>query len=83
MLYYTHYLSYYMDRPTSKTLVTVGVAMQLGFSIAMPLVLFIGLGIWVDKKFGTLPLFTISGVVLSMVTSIIEIRQVIKSVQKK
>ncbi|MDP3963282.1 MAG: AtpZ/AtpI family protein [bacterium] len=72
-----------MDRPTSKTLITVGVALQLGFSIAMPLVLFIGVGIWIDKKFDVLPLFTIIGVLLSTATTVLEIMQVIKSVQRK
>lgn len=61
----------------------MGVALQLGFSIALPLVLFIGIGIWADKHFTTMPLFTILGVLLSMATSLIEIWQVIKSTQKK
>ena len=72
-----------MERPSSKTLVTAGVARQLGFGIALPLIFFIGVGIWLDKKYDLMPLFTMSGVVLSLAVSILEIYQVIKSTQKK
>ena len=60
----------------------MGIAMQLGFSIALPLILFIVLGIFADKKFGTMPLFTITGILLAFAVSILEIYQIIKSVQK-
>ena len=72
-----------MEKPTGKALITMGVAMQLGFSIALPLILFIVLGIFADKKLGTLPLFTIAGILLAMVVSIMEIYQIIKSTQRK
>lgn len=71
-----------MKRPSSKALIATGVAMQLGFSIALPLVFFIGVGIWLDKRYGLMPLFTITGVLLSLVVSVLEIYQVIKSTQK-
>jgi len=60
----------------------MGIAMQLGFSIALPLILFIVLGIFTDKKLGTMPLFTITGILLAFAVSILEIYQIIKSVQK-
>ncbi|MDO8557811.1 MAG: AtpZ/AtpI family protein [bacterium] len=70
-----------MEHPSSKALVTTGVALQLGFSIALPLVFFIGVGIWLDKRFSLMPLFTISGVILAFAVSILQIYQVIKSTQ--
>jgi len=73
----------FMEKPTGKALLTMGVAMQLGFSIALPLILFIVLGIFADKKFGTMPLFTIVGVLLSLVVSVMQIYQIIKSTQRK
>ena len=72
-----------MENPTGKALLTMGVAMQLGFSIALPLILFIVLGIFADKKLGTMPLFTIVGVLLSLVVSVMQIYQIIKSTQRK
>lgn len=71
-----------MQKQTQKALVTLGIAMQLGFSIAIPLIVFIALGIWADKSFGTMPLLTIAGVLLSLVVSVAEIFQIIKSVQQ-
>lgn len=70
-----------MGKSSSKLLYTTGVALQLGFSIAIPLVVFILLGLWVDKRLGTLPLFVILGVILSLVVTVYEMWQIIKSTQ--
>ena len=44
-------------------------AMQLGFSIAIPLVVLALLGRFLDKQLGTSPWLLITGIVLSMVVS--------------
>lgn len=72
-----------MEKPTGKALLTMGVAMQLGFGIALPLILFIVLGVFADKKLGTMPLFTIVGMLLALAVSVVEMYQIIRSTQKK
>lgn len=47
----------------------VSFALQLGFSLAIPLVIFIGGGIWLDKKFHLSPTLTIGGAVLGFIVS--------------
>ena len=72
-----------MEKPSSKLLATTGLALQLGFTISIPLVLFILLGLWADKRWGTLPLFTILGVILSLIFTVYEMMRIIKSTQSK
>ena len=38
-----------------------GLAMQLGFNLVVPLMLGVGGGVWLDKKFSTSPLFVLIG----------------------
>jgi F0F1-type ATP synthase assembly protein I len=42
---------------------------EIGFILALPLVILVVLGVKVDKHFGTTPLFIIVGMLLSMVIS--------------
>lgn len=47
----------------------VDLAMNLGFIIALPLIL-LGLGgRWLDHKYGTSPMFLLGGIVLAMVVT--------------
>lgn len=52
-----------LDRDTLRAL---GLATQLGFAVAGPLVLGIAGGIWLDHELGTSPLFLLLGLVLGM-----------------
>jgi F0F1-type ATP synthase assembly protein I len=52
----------------------ISLASQLGFMIAIPLVGFLFLGLYIDKKLNTLPIFLISSIVLSIVFIPLEIR---------
>lgn len=52
----------------------ISVASQLGFMIVIPLVGFFLLGLYLDKKFGTLPIFLLSSIVLSIVLLPLEFR---------
>ncbi len=49
-----------------KTLRLLALATQVGFGIAGPLVVFIGGGVFLDKKVGTSPLFLFIGLFLGL-----------------
>ena len=49
----------------------VSLAFELGYMIAFPIVIFAFLGSWLDKRFGTVPLYTVLGVVLAVVSTTI------------
>ena len=53
---------------------------ELGFMIAIPVVVFVLLGIKVDTYFGTTPLFILVGMVVAALVSSIGVRRKIKEV---
>lgn len=55
----------------------MGLGLELGFMIVIPLVGFMLLGLWADKSFHTLPLFTIIGLIIGLISSIVEVIKVI------
>lgn len=55
---------------------------ELGFIIAIPLIVTILAGLWLDKKFNTIPLFMIVGILLAITTSTIAIGRKIKRLNK-
>lgn len=59
-----------------------GMVGELGFIIAVPLLVAIVAGIWIDKKFSTTPLFMIMGILLAMTVSTITIGRKIKQLNK-
>lgn len=64
--------------PTQRPLLAqaLGLAWELGYSIAVPLVLFALLGRWADQAWGTSPWGLLSGVLLSIVlTSFLLVRK--------
>ena len=63
--------------PGSQLFAVMGLGFELGFMIVIPLVGFMLLGLWVDKSFHVLPLFTIIGLVVGLVSSIVEVIKVI------
>ncbi len=58
-----------MARDRSALWLAVGYAWQLGYTIAIPLVLLTLGGRLLDKRFGTHPWLLVTGVILSMVIS--------------
>lgn len=50
----------------SKLLYALSLGLELGFLISLPLVFFLILGIFLDKKFQTFPIFLISSIILGM-----------------
>ncbi len=54
---------YYME-PKRFNLLQAG--LEFGLIIAIPLILLIGLGLWLDKKYDTIPVFILSGLFLAL-----------------
>jgi F0F1-type ATP synthase assembly protein I len=67
----------------SELFYAISTASQLGFMIALPLVGFLLLGLYLDKKLNTLPFFLISLIILSVVFLIIEMRYLLKPFLEK
>lgn len=63
-----------MDRGTLRAL---ALAAEIGFVIAVPIVVFSYLGSWADRQLGTEPLFLLIGVLLGMFTGFYSIYQLI------
>lgn len=61
----------------------VGIGTEIGIKIALPLLLFVFLGVKVDKSIGTLPLFTILGILLALGCSVYLIWRMIKRIEAK
>ena len=60
-----------------KIFYAISLAWQLGFIIAIPLVVFVFLGFWVDKFLNTSPLFIILGILTGMTITVYEIYQML------
>ena len=61
----------------------VYLALQLGFLIAIPLVGFLLLGVFLDKKFSSSPIFTLLFVILSLVFVFAQVRYYLLPFLKK
>jgi|BioPla2DNA2_1021312.scaffolds.fasta_scaffold06347_4 F0F1-type ATP synthase assembly protein I len=67
-----------------KKVNTMQLGLQMGFITAIPLVIFLILGVVLDKELGVFPLCTILGIILSfIVTALIVYRIIIPYVNKK
>ncbi|MFA5249558.1 MAG: AtpZ/AtpI family protein [Candidatus Paceibacterota bacterium] len=64
-----------MENDQKKSfLYALGLGTQMGLLVALPLIVFLFLGIFLDKKFDTAPLFLISLVIFSIVVTIFDVR---------
>ena len=66
-----------------KLAAAIALGSQMGFMIAISLVGFLLAGIWLDQKFGTMPLFTVIFVVASMFSVAAEMRYIILPILEK
>ncbi len=69
-------------------LYALGLGMQMGLLVVFPMIAFLLLGIFLDKKFNTAPLFLISLVIFSIIVTIVDVRYLVlpfieKNSQKK
>jgi len=55
----------------------MALGLELGFAIAIPLVGFLLIGLWIDRKIGTLPVFMVVFLLAGLVTIVIEVRYLI------
>ena len=58
----------------------LGSALHIGFYIVASVLLFLLIGIWLDRTFGTMPLFIILGVLMSLFVSLYEVYRIIRKV---
>jgi len=59
-----------------------GVAGQIGYIIAIPAVVFVMGGTWLDSYFGTKPLFTLIGIPVALIASGLAVWRLIKQLPK-
>jgi F0F1-type ATP synthase assembly protein I len=58
-------------------LYALSMGMGLGFAVAVPLVLFLFLGVYMDRKFNTMPLFLIISILIGLAAAGLEVRNMI------
>jgi len=58
-----------MSRKTVKDYQLLAQALQMGWVVVLSLLIPLGLGLWLDKRFGTAPLFILVGVVIGILAS--------------
>ncbi|MDA2935795.1 AtpZ/AtpI family protein [Patescibacteria group bacterium AH-259-L05] len=66
---------------------SISIAMQLGYAIALPLVIFAIAGRILDKQYDSSPIFLLTGVVLSLIISsilvFIKIQRIVKEMDRE
>ena len=60
----------------------MGSAGSIGFAILIPLLVGIGIGIWLDNKFLTKPQFTVGGLLVGLILSITNLIFTVKKIIK-
>jgi F0F1-type ATP synthase assembly protein I len=68
---------------TKSLIQTISLSLQLGFMIALPVVIFTIVGRILDKTLLTTPLFLVLGIILALAVSTILIYQKIKVILKE
>jgi len=66
-----------MEKGNTNLAKAMVLGLELGFAMAMPLIGFLLLGIWLDGKFGTIPVFVIGCLLAGLITVGIEVKQLI------
>lgn len=60
----------------------LGLALQLGFGFALPVVVCLFLGLWLDSMIKTSPLFLLIGVAIGFTIGLIQAYKVVKFMEK-
>lgn len=60
----------------------VSLALELGFIIALPLVIFALLGKWMDGKIGTYPWLTLAGIMIAIISTTVWLVRRFKEMMK-
>jgi len=61
------------ERDKSKFFYALSLGLELGFLIAIPLVIFLLLGVFLDKKFNTFPIFLISFIIIGLIVTFLDV----------
>jgi F0F1-type ATP synthase assembly protein I len=59
-----------------KNLGRLGMMLQLGWTVALAVLVPLGLGLWLDSRFSTSPLFILIGAMLGIVTATVGVVRV-------
>lgn len=65
-----------------KTRAVVAMALQIGISTALSATLFILGGLWLDRRLGTIPLFSLIGAGLGLTVALYLVWQIVRPLQK-
>ncbi len=66
-----------------KIFYSISLAWQLGFLIVIPLVIFILIGVWLDKKFGSSPWFLLISIIIASLATYYDTVYLLKPLIKK
>ena len=66
----------------SKLIYAFGEASKLSISFTLFPVVFLLIGVWLDKKFNTVPAFIIAGIILGIIIFVYQVRKAIKNISK-
>ena len=61
------------QKSKGKIFYALSLGMELGFLIAIPLVVFLLLGLFLDRKFRTFPIFLICGIITGLGATFLDI----------
>jgi F0F1-type ATP synthase assembly protein I len=59
-----------------KNLSRLGMMLQLGWTVALAVLVPLGLGLWLDSRFSTSPLFILIGAMLGIITATVGVVRV-------
>ncbi len=65
-----------------KIKAVLAMALQVGISTALSAILFILGGLWLDRRFGTIPLFSLIGAALGLSVALYLVWQIVRPLQK-
>lgn len=72
-----------MPKKNFDKLQAISLVGQVGYTICIPLLIFIGLGAFADDQFHTGPIFVLTGVILGILVSFYSLYQLLKPFLKK
>lgn len=72
-----------MNADNASWMRVIGLASNIGWMIAVPAVIFVMGGVWLDSYLRTKPLFTLLGIPLALLVSSMIVWRLIKQVQQK
>jgi len=73
----------FTTRKSPQIAVALALGTEMGLLIAISLVGFLLVGLWLDRRYQTLPLFTIIFIIISMFSVVVELRYIILPILEK